>query len=65
MNIFMWLSIALAITVSYLNDKCRKLKNRIEYKDGELKLLKHNYDTVSYKYYDMVNSDKCKKCTGR
>lgn len=65
MDIFMFVSIVLAIAVSYLLNKNKKLKNTIEYKEGELYLLKRSYDITNGKYYDMINSDKCKKCEGR
>lgn len=37
-------------------------ENIIKFKNGEIELLKHNLDTTSKKYYEIVNNKKCQKC---
>lgn len=61
MSIFLYLSMAEAILIAFILRKITKLENEIEYKDGEIKLLKHNYNTISVKYYEIVNSEEYKK----
>lgn len=65
MNNLIWLNMAQAILISFMIRKITKLENKIEYKDGEIELLKHNYNTVSVKYYEIVNSEEYKKWDGR
>ena len=43
----------------------RVYKKEIECINGEMELLKHNYNTVSTKYFELVNSDEYKELVGR
>lgn len=60
--IFLIVTFGVGVLISCLRILIHKLKLQIEFKEGEIRLLKHNLDLVSRKYYEIVNSDKCKKC---
>ena len=60
--IFLIVTFGVGVLISCLRILIHKLKLQIEFKEDEIRLLKHNLDLVSRKYYEIVNSDKCKKC---
>ncbi|WP_315168708.1 hypothetical protein [Metaclostridioides mangenotii] len=55
-NYFEWVGLLEQI----YNCFTKRYKKQLEYNQGELELLKHNYDLVSHKYFEMVNSEDYK-----
>ncbi len=57
--------IMLSFLSVYLIRENKRLKDKLEIRVSENELLRHNYDTVRMKYFELVNSDEYKELVGR